>query len=78
MDDVASQARFAKMEKLNFKLLSDPDGSVASKFGVRGRRFPKRQTFVIDNKGVLRHVTKKVDIRGHGQQLVDLIKKLKK
>lgn len=78
MDDVASQAKFAKAQKLNFKLLSDPDGSVATKYGVGGRRFPRRHTFVIDDTGVLRHVTKKVNVMAHGQDLVDLIGKLRK
>ena len=78
MDDVASQAKFAKMQKLNFSLLSDPDGSVATKYGVGGRRFPRRNTFVIDEKGVLRHISKKVNVRAHGKDLAELIQKLRK
>ena len=78
MDDVASQAKFAAMEKLNFKLLSDPDGSVANKYGVGGGSYARRQSFVIDDKGVLQHITEKVNVMGHGQDLADLIKKLKK
>ena len=78
MDDVASQAKFVEMEKLNFKLLSDPDGSVANKYGVGGSSYPRRQSFVIDEKGVLQHATKKVNVMGHGQDLVDLIEKLRK
>ncbi len=66
------------MEKLNFKLLSDPDGSVANKYGVGGSSYPRRHSFVIDDKGVLQHVTKKVNVMSHGQDLADLIKKLKK
>ena len=78
MDDVSSQAKFAEKEKLNFKLLSDPDGSVADKYGVGGGKYARRHSFVIDDKGVLRHVTKKVNVMGHGQNLVDLINELKK
>ena len=78
MDDVASQAKFAKMQKLNFQLLSDPDGSVATKYGVGGRRYPRRHSFVIDDKGVLRHVAKKVNVMAHGQDLAELIAKSRK
>lgn len=78
-DDVASQAAFRKAQKLQYQLLSDPDGSVAQKYGVamRGRPYARRVTFVIDEKGVLRHVTKKVDVQNHGDDLVQLIEKLR-
>ena len=77
-DDVASQAAFAKAQKLNFTLLSDPDGSVAKKYGVMmgRRRFARRRTFVIDDKGVLRHIARKVDVRKHGEELAKIIRKL--
>lgn len=79
LDDVVSLARFAKEEKLGFRLLSDPDGSAAKKFGVlrRGGRFARRVTFVLDEKGVLRHVNRKIDVRIHGVQVVELIRKLR-
>ena len=74
-----SQAAFAKKQKLNFKLLSDPDGSAALKYGVmmKGRPFAKRRTFVIDEKGVLRHIDDEVDVRNHGSDLAELIAKLR-
>jgi peroxiredoxin Q/BCP len=59
-------------------LLSDPDGSVARKYGVlaEGRPMARRVTFVIDEKGILRHVDEKVDVASHGKDLVELIRKL--
>ncbi len=36
-DEVAGLALFKKAENLNFKLLSDPEGEVAKKFGVPTR-----------------------------------------
>ncbi|HIE72571.1 MAG TPA: redoxin domain-containing protein, partial [Planctomycetes bacterium] len=73
------QAKFKKDQNLGFHLLSDPDGSVAKKFGVlmKGRPYAKRVTFLIDEKGIVRHMTKKVDIAQHGDQVLKLIAKLR-
>lgn len=78
LDDVSSLKEFAKAQKLEFKLLSDPDGSAAGKFGAMmdKRPFAKRVTFVIDPEGVLRHVDESVDVTKHGSDLVSVIKKL--
>ncbi len=79
-DDVVSQAAFAKAQKLNFPLLSDPDGSVTAKYGAArpGRPYPQRFTFVIDDEGVLRHIDTKVDFRAHGDALARVIEGLRK
>ncbi len=79
LDDVASIAAFAKDQKLVFPLLSDPDGSVAQKYGVlmEGKPYAKRITFVIDDKGVLRLVDEKVDVTNHGTDLLAAIAKLR-
>lgn len=49
-DDVAKQRAFSDKHTFDFPLLSDPDGTVASQFGVRrsfGPLLTRRQTFVI-------------------------------
>lgn len=48
------------------------------KYGVLppNGRFTKRVTFIIDDKGVLRHIDEKVDVNAHGMQLADLIVEL--
>ncbi len=51
-DQVEKQKRFSDKHSFDYPLLSDPDGAVATQFGVR-RRFTKlsptkRATFVID------------------------------
>ncbi len=78
LDDVASQAAFAKNEGLNFPLLSDPDGSAARKYGVLmpNGAYSKRVTFIIDSEGVLRHIDEEVDVRAHGDALLTLIENL--
>ena len=78
-DDVKNQAAFAKKQKLEFKLLSDPDGSAARKYGVlrKGKPHASRRTFVLDEKGILRHINERVDVRNHGRDLIELIRKLR-
>lgn len=75
LDDVHDLAAFAEAQELPFRLLSDPDGSAATKYGVLpvNGSYAQRVTFVIDEKGVLRHVDEKVDVTKHGNQLADLI-----
>ena len=79
LDDVASMAKFAEQQELNFMLLSDPDGSVGAKYDVlpEAARWTKRVTFVIDDKGVLRHVDGKVNVDSHGSDLLELVAEMK-
>jgi peroxiredoxin Q/BCP len=79
LDSVAEQAQFVEKHKLTFPLLSDPDGSVAAKYGVLapGAQYTQRVTFVIDDQGVLRKVIEKVNVQTHGADLAALIDELK-
>ncbi|AXB41993.1 peroxiredoxin [Amycolatopsis albispora] len=50
-DEVSKQHLFSATHGFDYPLLSDPDGAVATQFGVRRKFGPlltKRQTFVID------------------------------
>lgn len=80
LDSVQDQAQFVQKHELNFPLLSDPDGSVATKYGVLDptAQYTKRVTFVIDEKGVLRKVLDQVDVNTHGEDLAALIDELRK
>jgi len=57
-DSLASHDRFAGKHKLPMTLLSDADGKVRKLFGVKSTLglMPGRATFVIDRKGIVRHV----------------------
>jgi peroxiredoxin Q/BCP len=79
LDDVESQAAFAKAQGLAFPLLSDPDGSAAAKYGVLDakRGYTQRVTFVLDDKGVLRAIDEQVDVTSHGTDLADRIHELR-
>jgi peroxiredoxin Q/BCP len=78
LDSVADQARFHEEQELNFPLLSDPDGSAATKYGVLpgDARWASRVTFVIDGKGILRAVVDDVKVNTHGEDLVLLVEEL--
>lgn len=80
LDSVQDQAKFVEKHGLTFPLLSDPDGSVAVKYGVLdpSGQYTKRVTFVIDDQGVLRKVIDQVDVKTHGEDLAALIEELRK
>lgn len=79
LDDVVSQKAFHEQQKLNFPLLSDPDGSVAAKYGalLADKPYTTRITFVIDDKGVLRYVDSKVSVDSHGKDLAGVVRGLR-
>ncbi len=79
LDDVAAQAAFVKKEGLNFPLLSDSDASASGRLGVlmADKPYTNRWTYVIDDKGILRHLDKTVQPKTHGQDLVAKIKAMK-
>ncbi|NUU24510.1 MAG: peroxiredoxin [Streptomycetaceae bacterium] len=60
-DAVERQRRFAELHGFDYPLLSDVDGEVAERFGVKRRFGPlpvKRHTFVIDTDRTLIEVVK--------------------
>ena len=85
-DSVKSHQGFKAKHQLPFPLLSDSEAKVLTAYGVwkektlYGRKFmgTERKTFLIDEKGIIRKVYKKVKPRGHAQTLLlDLSKKTK-
>ncbi len=76
-DSPEKNKEFAEKLGLKFPLLSDADKSVAKAWGILVRdRFAKRVTFVIDPEGKIAHIESDVDVRNHGQQLVQVLNKL--
>jgi thioredoxin-dependent peroxiredoxin len=80
-DSVGSHRKFKQKYELPFTLLSDPGGKVLELYGVwkekslYGRTFmgTERTTFLIDEKGVVVKVYRKVKPQGHAQVcLLDL------
>jgi len=77
-DDVAKQAQFSTMHGFDYPLLSDPDGAVATQFGVRRRFGPlltKRQTFVIDtDRTVLEVIASELRFNSHADKALETLR----
>lgn len=79
-DSVEKQAKFAEQEKFDYPLLSDADGAVASKFGVKrgllGKVSPvKRTTFVIDTDGtVLDVISSELNFNAHADKALEVLR----
>jgi peroxiredoxin Q/BCP len=78
-DAVAKQKQFSDKHEFDYPLLSDPDGAVATQFGVR-RRFTKlsptkRATFVIGTDlTVLDVITSEVRMNVHADRALEFLK----
>ena len=77
-DSVASHDKFKKKYDLPFILGSDEDGKVCEAYGtwveksMYGRKYMgiERATFLIDAKGVVRNVWRKVKVAGHVEEVL--------
>jgi peroxiredoxin Q/BCP len=77
-DSVASHDKFKKKFKLSFPLASDEDGKVCQAYGVwveksmYGRKYMgiERATFLLDAKGLVRKIWRKVKVPGHAQDVL--------
>lgn len=78
-DSVEKNAKFAKSLELDYPILCDPQGKNAKAFGVLrpGINKAARVTFVIGKSGKILAVVDKVKTQSHGQDLAELLKKLK-
>ena len=84
-DDCLTHADFRDRNGIAIGLLSDTEGEVCRKYGVIQEKESEgvrreclvRSTFVIDKKGVIRHVAYGVSSRGHAAEVFDLVKRLR-
>lgn len=78
-DPPDSHRNFSDRYKLPYPLLSDPDGAVARAFGVPLQAGTIRHaTFLIDRRGVIRKVWRKVHPWGHSRDVLEALKSLPK
>ena len=85
-DEPASQKKFDDKYELGFRLLSDPEHRCAEDYGVwreknmygNKKMGIERSTFLIDGKGVVRKVWRKVKVADHVEAVLDATKALKK
>ena len=80
-NDAASHDKFKEKYNLNFHLLSDPDKKIMELYGAWGSKMfgqegVLRKTFLIDPDGVVQKVYGRVTPLGHGNQVVEELKRL--
>ncbi|TXH35638.1 MAG: thioredoxin-dependent thiol peroxidase [Rhodospirillaceae bacterium] len=83
-DSVESHDKFKKKYDLNFALASDETGKVTEDYGVwveksmYGKKYMgiERATFLIDGKGVIRGIWRKVKVNGHVEDVLKAVKAL--
>jgi peroxiredoxin Q/BCP len=84
-DSVVSHDKFKKKHDLPFVLASDADGKVSEAYGtwieksMYGRKYMgmERTTFLIDGKGVIRGIWRKVKVPGHVDEVLAAAKDLR-
>ncbi len=80
-DDVESHQDFAKTYGLKFSLLADTDHELSKAMDVNSYfpwPHPSRQTFVLDDKGIIVKHYEDVDPATHSKELLALLAKLNK
>jgi len=83
-DSRASHDKFKKKHGLKVVLASDEETKIATAYGVwveksmYGRRYMgmERATFLIDAKGVIRQIWRKVKVPGHSAEVLAAVKAL--
>jgi peroxiredoxin Q/BCP len=85
-DDCLSHGAFRDKHGLSVRLLSDEESEVCEKYGVLQEKEIEglrrvgvvRSTFIIDRHGALRHCLYGVKSAGHVEEVLSLVRKLKK
>ena len=83
-DSVVKHQKFKDKHKLKVVLGADEAGKVVEKYGVwveknmYGRKYMgiERSTFLIDEKGVIAKIWRKVKVAGHSEAVLDAVKVL--
>ncbi len=76
---IESHSKFALLNRLPFILLSDEGGKIRKLYGVPASfgLLPGRVTYVIDKKGIVRHVfSSQVDAKKHIEEALRIVKEL--
>jgi len=85
-DSQKSHTNFIAKQALPFHLLSDPECVLLKPLGAFGKKMMYgkemegviRSTFLIDPKGIIRHVWPKVSVKGHVEAVIQVLAELQK
>jgi len=83
-DNVKSHDKFKEKYCLPFPLLSDSDGSICDAYGtwieksMYGKKYMgiDRATFLIDQKGIIRQIWRKVSVTNHVKEVLAAVQSL--
>jgi peroxiredoxin Q/BCP len=83
-DDVLSHAAFRDEQGLSVQLLADTEAEVCRKYDViekkvvdgRPKEHLTRSTFIIDKKGIVRHILRDVNPKDHADEVLQVVKAL--
>lgn len=83
-DSVAKHEKFKQKHELGIDLASDPEGETIETYGawveknMYGKKYMgiDRSTFLIDGKGTVREVWRKVKVPGHVDAVLDAVRNL--
>jgi peroxiredoxin Q/BCP len=80
-DAVDRQRQFSDLHDFDYPLLSDADGTVAARWGVRRPLLPgplgiRRRTFVIDtDRRILEVISSEVSMRDHADRALEVLRR---
>jgi peroxiredoxin Q/BCP len=83
-DSIAAHDKFKTKYKLPFTLASDADGKTSAAYdtwvekNMYGRKHMgmERSTFLIDEKGIVRGIWRKIKVKGHVEEVLEAVKGL--
>ena len=83
-DTAAKHEKFSDKHNLRITLASDASGVICEKFGVwvekinYGRKYMgiERSTFLIDEKGIVAKIWRKVNVKGHAEAVLAIAKEI--
>lgn len=75
-DDAESHQAFKKKFELPFPLLIDADRKIAQAYGVKGEKFPNRDTIVIDKEGIITRIIRDVNPAKHDEEVFGVLGKV--
>ena len=77
IDTIDSQMKFVKDYNVPYLHLSDTEKNVCKTYaGLNIAGLAKRSTFVIDKQGIVRMIFRDIDVKQHGKQIVESLKKI--
>lgn len=83
-ESIRSHQNFINKQEFPFDLISDPDEVLCNALDVikeknmYGRKYMgiERSTFIFDDKGKLRHEMRKIKVKGHVDEVLELVQAL--